>query len=320
MWKWILIFSATILFPLSVFATYGACSYHKGVNCAAGPDINGGVICNDGWKESSVYYYDSIACENYDSCKYSLDYSGLVCYSENDYQGILNQKEQALNESKQSSLANGLAGSSVVSEVINSVNSQYALKLGSCRSSLNLIEAVEQQYNQCLDSRYKKEVEAYNRQVAYRKLQQIEAEKSTTEQKQLSDFVEGLEYCISIFGSNGWYDQKSNNCTCVPSYQLDSNRKCQEIKPITKPVITETTPIVTPVPDSAVIIKQKIVKKTAQVPKQVKLETQEPKREILERNTKIPIIKEQSTKIPLVQKKQGFFNKVGSFFKKLFNR
>lgn len=36
----------------------GACSGHDGVNCAAGPDSDGSVICNDGWEDSSVDYDD----------------------------------------------------------------------------------------------------------------------------------------------------------------------------------------------------------------------------------------------------------------------
>ncbi|KKK57345.1 hypothetical protein LCGC14_3055410 [marine sediment metagenome] len=34
----------------------GACSGHGGVNCAAGPDTDGSVICTDGWLGSSVTY------------------------------------------------------------------------------------------------------------------------------------------------------------------------------------------------------------------------------------------------------------------------
>ena len=34
----------------------GACSSHKGVNCSAGADSDGSVICNDGWLNSSVSF------------------------------------------------------------------------------------------------------------------------------------------------------------------------------------------------------------------------------------------------------------------------
>ena len=34
----------------------GACSSHDGVNCSTGPDSDGSVICNDGWRNSTVKY------------------------------------------------------------------------------------------------------------------------------------------------------------------------------------------------------------------------------------------------------------------------
>lgn len=38
-------------------ASPGACSGHMGVNCAAGPDSDGSVICNDGWRDSMSDYH-----------------------------------------------------------------------------------------------------------------------------------------------------------------------------------------------------------------------------------------------------------------------
>jgi len=37
-------------------AVPGACAEHEGVNCSAGPDIDASVICNDGYKDSSIKY------------------------------------------------------------------------------------------------------------------------------------------------------------------------------------------------------------------------------------------------------------------------
>lgn len=34
----------------------GACSHHGGVDCSAGADSDGSVICSDGWRDSSVSY------------------------------------------------------------------------------------------------------------------------------------------------------------------------------------------------------------------------------------------------------------------------
>ncbi len=47
-----------------VYATSGACSSHGGVDCGAGADWDGSVICEDGWTGSSVSYYDMDSCED----------------------------------------------------------------------------------------------------------------------------------------------------------------------------------------------------------------------------------------------------------------
>lgn len=60
--KLFLILLACLIFPATTMAAGGACSSHDGVNCAAGPDTDGSVICNDGWKGSSVQYLDHEEC------------------------------------------------------------------------------------------------------------------------------------------------------------------------------------------------------------------------------------------------------------------
>lgn len=60
--KFILVFLTFLLLPSFAGATIGACSGHDGVNCAAGPDVDGSVICNDGWKGSEVLYVNHEEC------------------------------------------------------------------------------------------------------------------------------------------------------------------------------------------------------------------------------------------------------------------
>jgi len=52
--------SLACLFPSLTQASDGlsACSYHGGINCYAGADYDGSVICQDGWRSSSVAYRD----------------------------------------------------------------------------------------------------------------------------------------------------------------------------------------------------------------------------------------------------------------------
>lgn len=57
-----LTFFASFLFTSTVFATSGCCSGHSGVDCAAGPQGNGNVICNDGWRGSSCSYASMVMC------------------------------------------------------------------------------------------------------------------------------------------------------------------------------------------------------------------------------------------------------------------
>ena len=52
-------------FSSVTFATSGACSRHSGVNCSAGPDYDGSVICNDGNRNSSVSYSSMVKCRGY---------------------------------------------------------------------------------------------------------------------------------------------------------------------------------------------------------------------------------------------------------------
>src|SRR3989344_7897023 len=74
--------------PSSVSATSGACSYHSGVNCSAGPNYTGNVTCNDGWVNSSVKFYDTDECK-VDSCPDVI--YGLVCTNESDYARVQTQ-------------------------------------------------------------------------------------------------------------------------------------------------------------------------------------------------------------------------------------
>lgn len=59
------VFFAIFIFPSTTLA--GACSGHGGVDCSAGHDIDGSVICEDGWTESSVQYLDikDVCLEDY---------------------------------------------------------------------------------------------------------------------------------------------------------------------------------------------------------------------------------------------------------------
>lgn len=51
-----------LLFSFNVFAKSGCCSHHGGVDCAAGSQANGHVICVDGNRNSSCLYSEMVKC------------------------------------------------------------------------------------------------------------------------------------------------------------------------------------------------------------------------------------------------------------------
>lgn len=59
----ILIFAFVIFFGVKTAnAVSGTCSDHGGVNCSVGADWDGSAICNDGWRNSTETYNNTIKC------------------------------------------------------------------------------------------------------------------------------------------------------------------------------------------------------------------------------------------------------------------
>lgn len=58
----LLFFLFISFFAILVDARFGCCSGHNGVNCSAGAQGNGHVICNDGWTGSSCLYSEMVMC------------------------------------------------------------------------------------------------------------------------------------------------------------------------------------------------------------------------------------------------------------------
>jgi hypothetical protein len=66
---------AIFFIPVKVFAISGTCSYHGGVNCLAGAAADGMVVCNDGWENSSVSFFNTDECNNFKNCLTDSDNS-----------------------------------------------------------------------------------------------------------------------------------------------------------------------------------------------------------------------------------------------------
>ena len=109
-----------------VNASSGACSDHGGVNCAAGPGVNGNVVCNDGWANSTVSYNSAQECIVYPVCTAPVA------------NGCSTQYDLDLLENKLA--ANGILG-----------NSTYSMQaINDCTSQISVYQAAAQQYQACL--------------------------------------------------------------------------------------------------------------------------------------------------------------------------
>ena len=123
--KKILVILCFLLIPFqAIKATSGSCSLHSGVNCYAGSDWDGSVICNDGWKDSLVRYSDADECS---ASKY------IYIADLDQYNKIINDIRISCNSSKQSTkdFFNNLIQESK-QKYLNLANSEKArlLKLG----------------------------------------------------------------------------------------------------------------------------------------------------------------------------------------------
>ena len=122
---------AIFLIPVFVFAASGseACSWHGGVNCSAGADWDGSVVCNDGWRSSTVLFSGMVECGQSLFCFQPIDYG---CTTETDYNVLSSQQ-----------ITNG--------------TSKYAPEvaigaLSACRNQINMYQANVLSYQNCLSS------------------------------------------------------------------------------------------------------------------------------------------------------------------------
>lgn len=83
-----IILLCSLIFIETANATSGACSWHDGVNCSAGPGLAGNAVCNDGWTESSVRYID--ACKGIDQYQIAINYCNIF---DVDYSGFKYEEE-----------------------------------------------------------------------------------------------------------------------------------------------------------------------------------------------------------------------------------
>ena len=287
--------------PVSALATSGACSFHNGVNCSAGADINGKVKCNDGWVNSSVYF------SNTDECQTNLNNLCPLPYLVKGYgstdMSFCDQYQTACDTAHQSTINALLMGGADSS----SVPPETCPDVDECRRDVTLNNNAIQLYNQCLEAvkQTQASIAKVGQEKADAKLNQLNQQnldsvcQLTIGINSYSNPKDGLCYCSAgyfmndvsskcMLANEANYDLSckeqfgelaemtignKGSCSCPFGYEFNSAQRCEKtsepIKTTENPVVT---PIVKPKPKtsikSSVVVPAKIVKepiKTAEI-------------------------------------------------------
>lgn len=241
---------ASLAVPLSVLATSGACSYHGGVDCAAGPGIYGQVICNDGWTDSSVSYDSMVECEGYDNSYTPNVYQPVVptipsCPAESYYDSISGscqcfagyaaQGDICVNLDEQCRNQLGLMSNYNTLDNTCQCMAGYVISGGQCVS--------EDTYCQNTFGDYAESNYAGGCKCQYGYVLNAVQD----------ECISGDTYCQDTFGDYATYDSLSNSCGCQDGYQM-TDGQCQEIPVVSDqpaPVTLENYPTISSPPPLA---------------------------------------------------------------------
>ena len=200
------------LIPNTSYAVSGACSWHGGVNCNVGPSISGGVICNDGWIDSSVMYSSMLGCGG-SKCDLLIPKS-TICNNESQYQEIYNEALQGTSKCVTGGEAGGFMTSSFtcLSPDQQIMNGAYAWQLKACRDEISSYNSQKALYDLCIADEDKKQDELLAQEMYNL------AEKN----KLIKD-----SDCLIKFGLGAFYYSPLNSCQCESGYEMNITKdKC----------------------------------------------------------------------------------------------
>jgi hypothetical protein len=127
-------------------ATSGACSDHGGVDCSAGSQANGNVVCNDGWTGSSVLY------SSMDECQATTPVCNYPSQPSCSLSAIQQQEQNALNSARLQSLYEGEEGSGAGAALSSNIENTYSLQYSQCQSQWTAYQSDLSDYNSCIQN------------------------------------------------------------------------------------------------------------------------------------------------------------------------
>jgi chitodextrinase len=130
----------------TALATSGACSDHGGVDCSAGAQANGNVVCNDGWTGSSVSY------SSMDECQATMPVCNYPFQPSCSLSAIQQQEQNALNSAEIDTVMQGGLGSPSGAALSLNIQNTYSLEYSQCQSQWTAYQSQLTGYNTCIQS------------------------------------------------------------------------------------------------------------------------------------------------------------------------
>jgi hypothetical protein len=329
--------SISFLFLTNCNATSGACSYHDGVNCAAGRQLSGEVICNDGSMDSMVVYDFMVMCQNYQFSCNQLEWDNLshkygleelffkmqeaidtIPFNQTYYNLLKNQYDQSYVFAERECFAIGADRASQRNFERMQIEF-HGDQIQSAQEEINRLEGEKQK----IEEWYQAELE---------KLEQYSCPLNSTLIGERcycntgyaiynNQCISVSDYCILIYGNHSVVKMIDGvtHCDCASGYIWNSNRtSCIAGQTTTTIMITTTTTIPTVAITNPIVVlttTTTIITPTTSITTGISF--QEFEQEGLETETE----KKEKTEEQL---NQGFvirvFNSVRDFFLRLFRR
>ncbi|MFA7049846.1 MAG: hypothetical protein WC164_01905 [Patescibacteria group bacterium] len=194
-------------FPFIAKASSGACSGHGGINCSAGADYDGSVICNDGWRDSSVKYYDADECAS----KYI-------------YIDDIDQYNKIINDIQISCDSNSNQIKSSYQQQIEEIEKEYLNLENSLKSRLIKlgVNPSDSSWSNAINGNNQRLNDAKQVIISEMNLYLNEEETNCSKKKSVYIYDEDLynRICISKLGQYSKFNKETKECDCVDGYNL----------------------------------------------------------------------------------------------------
>jgi murein L,D-transpeptidase YcbB/YkuD len=148
----------------TALATSGACSDHGGVDCSAGAQANGNVVCNDGWTGSSVSY------SSMDECQATMPVCNYPFQPSCSLSAIQQQEQNALNSAEIDTVMQGGLGSPSGAALSLNIQNTYSLEYSQCQNQWTSYQSELNDYNSCIQN----QDAVSSQQAANNKIQDME--------------------------------------------------------------------------------------------------------------------------------------------------